>query len=68
MQTKATPQLGGSPVPGLNPESPPAFRRRGPLARLGAALRGDKYMANAYPPEFGSAHAAAAAGPPAEQR
>ncbi|MGZ4231867.1 MAG: hypothetical protein ACXVUE_16920 [Solirubrobacteraceae bacterium] len=43
-----------SPVPGVIPGPAP---RRTPLARLLAALRGDKYMVDAYapavPPEEG---------------
>jgi hypothetical protein len=66
MQTKPTSEPTGSPVPGViaepirlrddaithGPTAPP--RRRNPasilLAKLLSALRGDKYMVDAYPP------------------
>jgi hypothetical protein len=50
-----------SATPAANDTADPATpsRRRNPargmLARLVGALRGDKYMANAYPPEWRSA-------------
>jgi hypothetical protein len=39
---------GGRPVAGPRPAAPSG--PHGPLARLLAVLRGDKYMAGAYPP------------------
>jgi hypothetical protein len=52
MQTVPTSEPTGSPVPGVIPEP---IRPRVPassvLAKLLSALRGDKYMAGAYPPD-----------------
>jgi hypothetical protein len=49
----------------MEPTSPtdthPSPARRSPLARLLAALRGDKYMVDAYPPAWHRAAAARAA-------
>ena len=65
MQTKATIEPAGSPVPGVIPDpvrvhhDPAAQRpplRRTPASRAWAgmwsALHGDKYMVGAYPPEW----------------
>jgi hypothetical protein len=59
MQTESTSEPTGSPVPGVIPEP---IRPRNPassvLAKLVSALRGDKYMVGAYPPDW---HGAASA-------
>ena len=56
MQTEPTSEPTGSPVPGVIPEP---IRPRNPassaLAKLLSALRGDKYMVGAYPPDWGGA-------------
>jgi hypothetical protein len=65
MQTKATIEPTGSPVPGVIPEpvglhrDPAAQRpplRRNPASQAWAgmwsALHGDKYLVGAYPPEW----------------
>jgi hypothetical protein len=53
MQTKPTSEPTRSRVPGVIPEP---IRPRNPasrvLAKLFRALRGDKYMIGAYPPEW----------------
>ena len=53
MQTKPTSEPIGSPVSGVISET---IRPRNPassvLAKLLSALRGDKYMAGAYPPDW----------------
>ena len=59
MQTELISEPTGSRVPGVIPEP---IRPRNPassvLAKLASALRGDKYMVGAYPPEWrGAAHA-----------
>jgi hypothetical protein len=64
MQTVPTSEQTSSPVPGVIPEP---IRLRVPasnvLAKLLSALRGDKYMAGAYPPGWhGSASAPDAEG------
>ena len=41
----------------------PTARRRAMLARLWSVVRGDKYMADAYPPEVPGAAAPAASQP-----
>jgi hypothetical protein len=66
MQTKATIEPAGSPVPGVIPDpvrvqyeaaDPPPAPRRGPLshawARWLSALHGDKYMVPTDPPTWG---------------
>ena len=64
MQTEPTGEPTGSPVPRVMPEP---IRPRNPasraLATLLSALRGDKYMVGAYPPDW---HGAAS--PSAEPR
>jgi hypothetical protein len=62
MQTKPTSEPTGSLTPGVVPEpirlhddavtfAPAASpRRRNPASKLLSALRGDKYMVDAYPP------------------
>ena len=58
MQTEPTSEPTGSPVP-------EPIRRRNPASRVRAkllsALRGDKHMVGAYPPDWHGADAAAAA-------
>lgn len=53
MQTEPTREPTGSRVPGAIPEP---IRPRNPassvLGKLVSALRGDKYMVGAYPPEW----------------
>jgi hypothetical protein len=53
MQTEPTSEPTGSRVPGVIPEP---IRPRNPassvLAKLASALRGDKYMVGAYPPDW----------------
>ena len=53
MHTEPTSEPTGSRVPGVIPEP---IRPRNPassvLAKLVSALRGDKYMVGAYPPEW----------------
>jgi hypothetical protein len=61
MHTNATSEPSGSPAPVLSPA--PAHEAdathqpaaRSALVRLLAAIRGDKYMVNAYPPAWRSA-------------
>ena len=64
MLTEPTSEPTGSPVPGVIPEP---IRPRHPasrmLAKLVSALRGDKYMVGAYPPEWRGAAAAGDAEP-----
>jgi hypothetical protein len=68
MQTKATIEQAGSPVPGVIPEppriqyeaaNPPRAPRRGRLSRAWArwlsALHGDKYLVGTDPPTWGPA-------------
>lgn len=63
IESNASPVPGVIPEPSLVHDEPAAARqgatrsadtttarRQNPLARLGAALRGDKYMVDAYPP------------------
>jgi hypothetical protein len=57
MQTNSTSELAGSPPPGIIPGSirvtvdpPPSPQRRNVFARLLRAVRGDRYMVDAYPP------------------
>jgi hypothetical protein len=61
MQTEPTSEPTGSPVPGAI-HAP--IRARNPASRMRtkmlSALRGDKYMAGAYPPDWHGADAAAA--------
>jgi len=53
MQTKPTSEPTGSPVPGVIAEAiRPRFAARSVLAKLLSALRGDKYMAGTYPPDW----------------
>jgi hypothetical protein len=56
MQAESTSEPIGSPVPGVIPE---IIRTRNPasrvLARFLSAIRGDKYMAGAYPPDWHAA-------------
>jgi hypothetical protein len=56
MQTEPTSEPTGSPVFGVIPGP---IRPRNPassaLAKLLSALRGDKYMVGAYPPDWGGA-------------
>jgi hypothetical protein len=63
MQTKPTSEPTGSPVSGVIPEP---VRPRNPasrvLAKVLSALRGDKYMVGAYPPEWRGAAADAEPG------
>ncbi len=47
----AVPSPAAETTSGIESSTSPApGRRQTPLARLGAALRGDKYMVDAYPP------------------
>jgi hypothetical protein len=56
MQTELISEPTGSRVPGVIPE--PNRPRSSVRAKLLSALRGDKYMVGAYPPEWrGAAHA-----------
>jgi hypothetical protein len=50
MQAKPSREPPGPPLPVITPE--PIRPARGPLAKLLSNLRGDKYMAGAYPPEW----------------
>jgi hypothetical protein len=64
IESHTSPVPGVIPEPSLVHDEPAALapqssgrsadtttgRRQNPLARLGAALRGDKYMVDAYPP------------------
>ncbi len=64
IESNTSPAPGIIPEPSLVHDEPAASARRGgtpsadtttgrrqnPFARLGAALRGDKYMVDAYPP------------------
>jgi hypothetical protein len=50
MQTETTIEPTGSRVPGVIPE--PIRPRSSVLAKLVSALRGDKYMVDAYPPQW----------------
>jgi|SRR5215211_2690464 len=62
MHANPTSEPTGSPVPGVIPEPirvredpvtidpAPSPRRRNPVSKLLSALRGDKYMVDAYPP------------------
>jgi hypothetical protein len=53
MQTDSTSELTGLPVPGVIPETIGArFPASSVLAKLLSALRGDKYMVGAYPPDW----------------
>jgi hypothetical protein len=61
MQTTGTTERSGSPAPGIIPdpayvhwERDPVHRGRAGigLAKLLRVIRGDKYMTNAYPPEW----------------
>ena len=56
MQTEPTSEPTGSPVSGVIPGP---IRPRNPassaLAKVLSALRGDKYMVGAYPPDWGGA-------------
>jgi hypothetical protein len=53
MQTDPTSEPTGSPVPGVIPEPiRPRNAPRGVRARLLSALRGDKHMVGAYPPDW----------------
>jgi hypothetical protein len=65
MQTEATIEQAGSPVPGVIPEpvrvqhdaaNPPPAPRRGPVSRAWArwlsALHGDKYLVPTDPPSW----------------
>ena len=76
MQANSTIEPPGSPVPGIVPEpvrvhrdaeaTPTTARHRRNrarmvLAKLLSVIRGDKYMAGAYPPDWHGAAAAAAA-------
>jgi hypothetical protein len=75
MQPNSTIEPPGSPVPGIVPEpvrvhhdagaTPTAARhQRNPvrmvLAKLLSVIRGDKYMADAYPPDWPGSGAASA--------
>jgi hypothetical protein len=58
MLTKDPGTRSASPVPGIVPEAvvqhdrPARRASASPAGRLLALLRGDKYMVNAYPPEW----------------
>lgn len=53
MQTKPTSEPTGARVPGVIPEPIRPHRQAGSvLAKLASALRGDKYMVGAYPPQW----------------
>jgi hypothetical protein len=53
MQTKPTSEPTGSRVPGVIPEPiRPRNTASSVLGKLVSALRGDKYMVGAYPPEW----------------
>ena len=53
MQTEPTTEPTGSPVPAAIPYRPrPRHPRSTVLAKLLSALRGDKYMVGAYPPDW----------------
>jgi hypothetical protein len=73
MQPNSTIEPSGSPVPGIVPEPVRAHRdaeatpttarhQRNPvrmvLAKLLSVIRGDKYMADAYPPDWPGSGAA----------
>jgi hypothetical protein len=82
MAIKITDERTGSPVPGIVPgatrvvQDPPATSttasvsppRFGRLARLASAVHGDKYLSDAYPPQWRGPRAAHRAADPTALR